>query len=143
MSCRQKSRTQFVRTHVVQRRVPSPTVVEHLYVFTYCHACLVAVKPIRTIHKLFFQCSEEGLDHSVVVAAPLRAHAAHDPSTLELLAVTMARVLAPTVGVMDELVADLSGSQRALEGLEDELGLHVIGHRPADDATAEQVEDDG
>jgi hypothetical protein len=32
---------------------------------------------------------------------------------------------------------------RQLEGVDDELGLRVVGDRPADDAAAERVEDDG
>ena len=32
---------------------------------------------------------------------------------------------------------------RGSERVEDELSAHVVGHRPTDDATREQVDDDG
>ncbi len=34
-------------------------------------------------------------------------------------------------------------AQGHLQGVDDELGAHVLGHRPADDAAGPQVEDDG
>jgi hypothetical protein len=47
------------------------------------------------------------------------------------------------VGVVHELPVDLSRRQSSVEGVEDELGTHVIRESPADDLAAVKVEDDG
>ncbi len=53
-----------------------------------------------------------------------------------------ARVLGPPVGVMDEACARATPCDGHVEGVEDELGAQVAGHRPADDPAAEGVDDD-
>jgi hypothetical protein len=66
-------------------------------------------------------------------------------SVIEVLRRPVESALRPVVGVTDRGVV-LGGSappERHLEGIDDELGPDVIGDRPADDASAEGVEDDG
>ena len=52
-------------------------------------------------------------------------------------------VLTAPVGVVHQPDLGTALPDRHLQGVDDELGAHVLGHRPADAATAEAVDDDG
>jgi len=51
--------------------------------------------------------------------------------------------LAAPVRVMQEASAGLAKAQSHVEGSFDQLGAQVVSHRPAHDATGEEVDDDG
>ncbi len=49
----------------------------------------------------------------------------------------------PSPALMDQAGAGAALPDRHLERFDDELGAHVLGHRPADAAATEGVHDDG
>ena len=65
------------------------------------------------------------------------------PAARALLAEGQRDVLAALVGVMDQPGAGRRRASAICEGVDDELGAHVIGHRPADDPAGEDVLDGG
>lgn len=90
-----------------------------------------------------FEGGEEALHHSVVPATALGRHAAADLSAFQQLPVRGCPVLAPLIGVDQELIGfDLAVSQSPVEGLQHQRRLHGGAHGPADDAAAVQVDPD-
>ena len=61
----------------------------------------------------------------------------------EQLLIGGARILPPAVGVVEQTGAHASPAERQMQGGEDQLGLKRRAHRPANDATRGEVEDDG
>ena len=75
-----------------------------------------------------FEGGEEALHHGVVPAAALGQHAAGDLSAFQQLPVGHRPVLAPLIGVNQELIRfDLAVPQSPVEGLQHQRGFH--GHR--------------
>ena len=105
--------------------------------------CLKLRAARDAIDELGLQRREEALGDGVVPAVALAAHAADDAGGDQRLAVVAARVLRAAVGVVHEAGVGEAATARHLQRVEAELGAHVIGDRPADDAAREQVEDDG
>src|SRR6266536_3090562 len=93
--------------------------------------------------QLLLERGVEALADGVVVAVTLRAHRLRDPGLAQLLPEDQRDILRPLIRVMDQLVGRLASADRHLERVDDELGLHVGAHRPADDLAAEAVDHRG
>ena len=89
--------------------------------------------------EFFLECREEALCDGVVEAVSLAAHRLGDPGGACFLAEGERHELASLIGVPDESGVGAAAGEGHLERVGNELGAHVIGHRPADDAAAVQV----
>ena len=93
--------------------------------------------------ELFLERREEALGDGVVVGAAFGAHRDGDAGVAGLLAEAQSDVLRALVGMMNEPGRRPAAMKRHLERVDDELGAHVVGHRPADDPAAVGVLDGG
>jgi hypothetical protein len=59
-----------------------------------------------------------------------------DTSIIEVLRRPAEFALGPAVGVVDQSGAGSAGVDGHADGVEDQLGAEVVGHRPADDLAA-------
>ena len=89
------------------------------------------------------QLADGRLDECVIDAVADAADGGDRADRVQGVGVANGQVLAAGVGVRDQPVepAPLPGPHRQLEGLKRQLGAHVPGQRPADDAAAEHVDD--
>jgi len=89
-----------------------------------------------------FERSVEALAHRVIVTVAGRTHVRRCTCALATLTEGDGRVLRALIRVVNhsERFAAKDGH---LERADDQLFAHMVGHRPADDATAEDVENDG
>src|SRR5688572_16508136 len=117
-------------------------VIENFDVLANGFCGVVSSKPLVAIDELLFQCGEEALSNGVVPALAGAAHAHDGARQFEHVAIGLGSVLASTVGVMDEVAGRTAAPERHLECRDWELGPHVFGDSPADDATREQVDQD-
>ena len=85
---------------------------------------------------------EEALTEGVVVAVPDAAHRGPDAGAMAAVPEGQRGVLTALIGVMDDIdrTTLLNGH---VQGIEHQLGPEVVRHRPAHDASAEHVEDNG
>src|SRR5205823_1661665 len=96
-----------------------------------------------TAKQVLLERGEEALGDGVVKAVAFRAHRAVDADLAAALAEAQRDVLRPLVGVVDEAGMRPATGERHLERVDDELGLEVRPHRPADDAARIAVHDRG
>ena len=87
---------------------------------------------------------DEALGERVVVGVADRADRAQDVMVVEDLLKGEAGVLRAGIGVVDEVDvgAGLATRERHPQGIEDEIGAHVRRELPADDPSAEHVDDE-
>ena len=79
-----------------------------------------------------FEGGEEALHHGVVSAAALGLYAAPDLAAFQQLPVGRRSVLAPLIGMNQELVRfDVAMPQSQVEGLQHQRGLHCRSHHPS------------
>jgi hypothetical protein len=86
---------------------------------------------------------EEALSDGVVPAVALAAHAAGDAVPVEERPVLAARVVHAAVAMMDHAVRRRAHHEGPSQRVDGKAGVGVTRHLPPDDATREQVEDDG
>src|SRR5690606_27066068 len=127
------------RAEVAERRVAPARVVEALDVVEDGGPGLGRIAEGMPIEQLALERGEEALGERVVVAVADRAHGGLDAGFAAACSEGDRGVLAALVGVMDDVSrpAPLEGH---VERLEDELGPEMRAHRPADDASAPNVE---
>ena len=82
-----------------------------------------------------FECSETRFHEGVVVAVGGAAHALLDVGASQNRAVTVAGVLAASIGVMNQAVGQMTFTDRSSEHFEDQRFGHVHAEIPADDAS--------
>ena len=79
----------------------------------------------------------------VIPATALGRHAAADLVALQQLPVGRRSVLAPLIGIDQELIGfDLAVTEGPVEGLQHQCSLHRGAHGPADHAAAVQIDPD-
>ena len=93
------------------------------------------------MNELDFQRVPKSFNHRVIVAIAAPAHACGDAIVMKRLAIGYAGVLAPTIAVMDEALAGRAIAEGHVEGRHHQGGCHGRGHFPANDPSAEQVDD--
>lgn len=71
------------------------------------------------------------------------AHRPEEPGLAEAVAERPAGVGRAVIAVVDRARRGPPVPDCHLQGVDDQLGADVVGHRPADDAAAEAVQDDG
>ena len=80
--------------------------------------------------------------HRIVVAVTTRAHRRSDAGGLAKLREGDGRVLRTLIGVMNNCER-LASKKSHIERSDQELFVHMVSHRQADDATAKDVENHG
>jgi hypothetical protein len=95
--------------------------------------------PRAAVNQFLLACGEEALGDGVVVGAAIGAHRDGDASVAGLLAEAEADILTALDGMMPEAATGPAAVQRHLERVDDELGAHMLGHRPADDPARKGV----
>jgi hypothetical protein len=87
---------------------------------------------------------EEALHHRIVPTAPLGGQAAENLSFLQQSAVVSGPVLAPLIGVDQQLVRlHQALAECSVESLDDQVGIHPLLQLPAHHAAALVVDSDG
>ena len=86
---------------------------------------------------------EEGLGDRIIEARSGSASRRADAVTGERGAEQSGAVLRPAIGVKDRVVAGQAASDGEVEGVADQVGTHVVGHRVPDDLAVVQVDDRG
>jgi len=94
-------------------------------------------------HQFILQAGPETLDDGVIPAVAHSAHAALDVELGEFILVLRAGVLAAAIGVVKDRVHWLSVGQGHFQGFDAEIRVQGVLHAPADDLSAEQVDDAG
>ena len=94
-------------------------------------------------HQFIFQAGPEALDDGVVPAVAHAAHAALDVEFGQFVLVLRAGVLAAAIGVVKDRVLWPSVGQCHLQGFDTEVRVQGVLDAPADDLSAEQVDDAG
>ena len=94
-------------------------------------------------HQFIFQAGPEALDDGIVPAVADSAHAAIQVELGELVLVLFAGVLGASIGVVQERMPGPAVGQGHLQGLDAEVGVQGILHAPADDLSAEKIDDPG
>ena len=117
-------------------------VVEAFEVVEHRHACLGLRAEATSVEQLALEGAEEALAHRVVVRVADGPHRRSDACLLAAHAEGDGGVLAAVVGMVDD-AARLALRDRHVQRLDDDVGLEAGGHRPADDATAPDIEHDG
>ena len=97
--------------------------------------------PAPAIDELRLQCTEETLCDSVVLTVALAAHGAEDTVLIQHGLVRLGRVLNPAVRIMHQPLFRQTTSQGHVKRFEGKLRSQVRLHRPANDATREQVDE--
>ena len=95
------------------------------------------------IDQFLFEGAPEGLHGGVVIAAGFATHGREGLALRQSVAEISAGVLAAAVGVEDQFGSRLAMSKRHAPGREDQLGVDVLVHGPADDPTAVDIHDAG
>src|SRR5580692_12057552 len=88
------------RARVIERRVATSLVVEHLHVLEQLPCGFVAT--VESLAQFSLHRREERFHHGVVVTIAAPAHAAHDAVCRELRLVILAGVRAALVGMMQQ-----------------------------------------
>ena len=114
-----------------------------MYQKTRSRACSRVAKRSRR-RSSFSRLAKKLSASGVVPGVADRAHREVDPGLLGVGAVDQARVLRAVIRVRDHAGGvGAAGGDGHPERVEDELGLEVVAHRPADDPAAEDVLDGG
>src|SRR5215203_6769468 len=128
---------------VVECRVAALAVVEDLDEIEDRRAQPGSGRPGVAVEQLAFQRGEEALGDGVVQRIPDRSHGSDEAGGVQAAAVGERGVLAAVVGVADQAGWRLSLADGHLQGVQDQFGAQVLGHRPANDPTRERVQDHG
>lgn len=113
--------------------VEAPRVVKVLDVRGDSFSCSVECHPGLLQRELLLERPEEGLRDGSVPAVSLAAHAWHRIVLFERRLVGVARVLAATIGVVDEACRRGPCREGTSKGAETQLGVDDVVECPADD----------
>jgi hypothetical protein len=97
---------------------------------------------VVAVEQLALQGGEEALGHRVVQRVADAAHRGDQAGLLEATAERQAGVLTAVVRVMDKARGGIALGDGHVEGVQDQFGAQVVGHRPADDPAGEAVQHD-
>jgi hypothetical protein len=95
------------------------------------------------VDEFLFKGAPEGFHGGVVIAAGFTAPGGEGLALSQRVAKSSAGVLAAAVGMKDQLWRRLAMSLSHVPGREDQLGVAILVHRPADDPTAIEVHNAG
>src|SRR6266498_2660710 len=116
-------------------------IVPNLNVFKNCGACQSMGWKLAG-HTFCFQRSKETLSHCIVITVANPAHAALDVPVCQGVLVVSTRVLATLVRMVKQRGIGLAGLQCHLQRSFHQGGIHVCGHRPANDLAGKQIQND-
>jgi len=95
------------------------------------------------VDELVLQGGKERFGHRIVPAHPGAAHRCGDIEAFQVLGELGAGVLRAAVGMKDRAGRQVAVGGGHGEGVTDQVGAHVVGHRPADDALGVAVDHGG
>jgi hypothetical protein len=116
--------------YITKIAVTAFSIVKTLDVIKHIGPCFVSSSVTNPIHAFPFQYPKETLDHCVVVAVATRAHAALDFVLLEFVAEIIARILAATIGMMDQCTIRPTRADRHRQCIHDQVPIDPTTHRP-------------
>lgn len=119
--------------------MPAGGVVEDLDVVEDLPAELFSLWPGAAVDELLLERREEALGDGVVEAVAARSHRASDPGLAGGLPERERDELRSRVGVVDQPGLRTTTRERHLQGVDDEVRAHVVGHRPPHDPPGERV----
>src|SRR2546423_11982866 len=116
-------------------------VIESLDEVEDCQTSLGSGFEAAPVDEFQFEGAPEGFHGGVVVAAGFTAHGGQGLALSQGVTEIGAGVLAAAIGMKDQLWRRLAMSLSHVPGREDQLGVDVLVHGPADDPTAIEVHD--
>jgi len=133
---------ELVWSFVSDRRVFAVGIVVAFDVFEDFGAGVSGVLEATILKHLALDGSDAGLRPSVVVGIGACGHALAQPRLGQSLAEGRAAILAAAVTVEDGVMGR-ARFEGLVQGVEDEIGSHVIGEAPTHDAARAEIDDDG
>ena len=127
------------RAEVIERAMEALAVIESFDEVEDCQASLGSGFKTAAINELQLERAPEGFHGGVVVAAGFAAHRRQGLGLRQRVAVIGTGVLAAAVGMKHQFWWRLAMSLSHVPGREDQLGVNVLLHGPADDPTAIEV----
>jgi len=131
------------RAEVMEGAVETVAVIKHLDEVEDGEAGLVSSLEGAPIDQFLFEGAPERFHGGVVVTVAFPAHGRECMAAGQSVTEITTGILAATVGVEDQLGSRLAVSQSHIPSREDELGVDVLAHGPADDAATEAVHNAG
>src|SRR5687767_3119547 len=104
-----------------------------------CHASFSMALKSTPIEQLTFQRGEKALAHRIVIAISNRPHRDSDLPLMTPIAKGHRGVWRALVRVMNHL-ARTTLTTRHIQGIQDQLGTHMMGHRPPHYTAAKDIE---
>ena len=95
------------------------------------------------VDEFVLQSGEEGFGHRIVPADPGTTHRPDDSEAVQMLPELGRSILTSAVGMEYRTLADLVSGGGHGEGVTDQVGAHVLGHRPADHLFGAAIDDRG
>src|SRR6478609_5423680 len=120
----------------------TPRVVETLNVLRDRKGSRRPGLPIMAMDQFVFDCREETLADGVIPTTAFTAHAADYIEFGQSVPVRLASVLSPAVRVMHEAGVGKAPANSHAQRVEHEGCPHVMGRRPADHSSREQIDND-
>src|SRR5262249_1063675 len=115
-------------------------IIKHLNPLEDALFGLLAGRKHLVKYVLHLERMEETFRRGVVPAVALSAHTANHPVAPEALLICVTRILASTVGMMNQPPSGLRLGDCHIEGLDDQWLGHPFVHAPTDDPSGERVE---
>jgi len=116
------------------------TVVENLDVFKDIQSGLGPGGILPMKNQLSFEGAKETFDRGIVITVTFAAHTSHHPSSCQQSLVLIAGVLAAPIGVVQQARGRLAHANGHLQGVDDQLAVQAVTHRPADDTSGIDVQ---
>ena len=131
------------RAEVAEGRVHPLPVVVNLNVFEDVASGDRAQRKVSVVNEFGLECAEEALARCIVEAIALSTHARQRFNLVKTSAVSVTRVLAATIGMVDEPRRGWMLRNRHIQRVDGNVGGEPSAHRPADDAASEEIDYDG
>src|SRR3954453_12911444 len=126
---------------IPQGGVPPGGIVEAFDEAEAGHACLDLRSKAASLEQFAFEGGKEALAQGVIVSVPDRAHRGPYAGFLTALAESQRGILTALVRMMDH-VSRPTLAEGHVQGVHNQLGSQMVGHRPADDPAAPDIHDD-
>ena len=107
-------------------------IVEDLDVFQDIQPGLIAGGVGLVKYQFSFEGAEETFDWGIVITIPLAAHTTKHLVFGQQGLIIVTGILAASVGMMEQSRRGLSGINGHLQGVDDQLAMQALTHRPTD-----------
>ena len=108
-------------------------IIEDLNVFKYIQSGFISGGVGLVEYQFGFEGTKEAFRQSIVIAIAFAAHTTKHFVFGQQGLIVVAGILTATVGMMEQSWQGLSGGNGHLQGVDDQLAMQALTHRPADD----------